>query len=95
MKEYVKRPVTYKALQFDGRSDEQQEEILAILKDTGVRYIGNGRIQFPPPPYKTHGYVENGKTEILWTFDWIVVSSLGDVSIRSEKEFEKEFAENV
>jgi hypothetical protein len=93
VKEYVKKPVTYKALQFDGRSDEQQDELLEILKDTEVRYIGHGRIQFPPPPYKTHGYVENGTVETIWTFEWIVVSSIGEVRVLADEEFQKEFEE--
>lgn len=93
MKEYAKRPVTFRAEQYTA-GVQNAEDISEILAGTRVRLREDGRIQFPPPPYHSHGYVENGPSMSLWVGEWVVVSSLGEVRVVSNEDFEKEFVEN-
>ncbi len=86
-KEFVKRPVTFVAVQFNGDNVADVEEILA---GTRVKYIGVGKTRLSWP---SSGFYENGPSESLWKDDWVVVSSLGEVRVVREDRFEKEFVE--
>lgn len=92
----IQKPVTYKAEQFDGKNEKPIEE---LLKGTGVRVLPQGNwyglpLQFPAPPYETHGYVENGPTRKVGPDSWVVVSSTGDVRVLSAEAYDKEFYED-
>lgn len=89
--EYVRKPVTYRAVQYlSGKTDE---EITKLLTGAKVRSYENAWIEYYPPPYREAGYVENGKKVQLWHGEWVVVSSLGEVSVESDEDFKKEFEE--
>jgi hypothetical protein len=92
----TQKPVTFEAIQFTGNNDKSIED---LLKDTRLQVVERGnwyglRIQFPPPPYETHGYVENGKVKTVAPDSWVVVSSTGEVRILKPEEYEAEFYEH-
>jgi hypothetical protein len=92
----IQKPTTYEAEQFDGKNEKP---IVKLLEGTGVRALPQGNwyglpLQFPAPPYETHGYVENGPTRKVGPDSWVVVSSLGDVRILSAEAYDKEFYED-
>lgn len=89
----VERPVTFRAVQHVTNTEVSEfEEILEGTRVSVVERRSSLVIQFPPPPYHTHGYVENGPSETLWLYHWVVVSSLGKVRVMSDEEFTEEFA---
>jgi hypothetical protein len=90
MTKVVKKTVTFEAELYDGKNEQAIKD---LLENTDVKFR-DGYLRFPPPPYETHGYVENGPSRVLWANEhWVVVSSIGEVRRLTLDEFSEEFAE--
>jgi hypothetical protein len=92
----IQKPITYEAEQFDGH---HESAIKKLLEGTDVHVLPRGNwlglpIHFPPPPYETHGYIENGKIIRVFPSEWVVVSSTGEVRKLTPKEYDAEFYED-
>lgn len=93
VKEYVHNPITYRAEQYDG-SAEQDTAIAKLLEDAKkIRAYTHGVIEKSPGPYHEVGYVENGPKVRLWEGEWVLVSSVGEMTVESDADFKKGFSE--
>ena len=84
MSEYVKKPVTYKGIQFDGHNDKQ---VLYFLEETDAyAYLDqyNPYVTFPD---KKGRYIDH----YLGREDWIVLSSKGRLKVMTDAAFQKKY----
>lgn len=85
MSEYVKKPVTYKAIQFDGNNYKQ---VLYFLEETDAYGYLDQYNPYLTFPNKKGQYIDH----YLDKGDWIVVSSKGKLKVMTDTIFQKKYA---
>lgn len=86
-------PITWRACKVDYNPSELAE--LLEGSDWDVQGLKDERIFLvePQPSYEKYGYVEHRSRQSIWSGDWIVVSSVGEVRRLSDEQYTKEFEE--